>query len=437
MKKSLVLAMALTLGVAGTAFAANPFSDVPSDHWSYASVAKLAQAGVIQGYGDDTFRGDRNLTRYEMAEMVAKAMTKQDQLNAANKAMLEKLAAEYAAELKNLGVRVSNLEKYSDKVQINGEMRARYQDFSKDNSSNRAQLRTRLWLTGEVNDNWKAIAMLENVSDLAHNPGDAAPATDSGIANNGVNGTVKMERAYVEGRFGKAKVTAGRFSHTLAKAMVMDDLMNGVRVDYGDNKFGVGIFYGRTYAAGGSIFSYASAAEGFNRDAYGIEGKYNFKKLDIFGQYTRQDLKYRHDGINERADSNIAELGLAYKFDKNFNMFAEYIHGSKVNELADKTNGWAARLNYGTFNKNKKGSYNIYAQYFDVPAGADISGHSDFGFVTQKGGAGFGTKGWELGVDYAAQKNLRLHVSYGQGKTNANHDASKKDQIYTYATFYF
>ena len=40
MKKSLVLAMAMALGVSATAFAANPFSDVPASHWAYASVPK-------------------------------------------------------------------------------------------------------------------------------------------------------------------------------------------------------------------------------------------------------------------------------------------------------------------------------------------------------------------------------------------------------------
>ena len=76
MKKSLVLAMAMALGVTASAYAANPFSDVPAGHWAYDSISKLAAAGVIEGYGDDTFRGDRLMTRYEMAQIVAKAMAK-------------------------------------------------------------------------------------------------------------------------------------------------------------------------------------------------------------------------------------------------------------------------------------------------------------------------------------------------------------------------
>ena len=47
MKKSLVFAMAMALGVSATAFAANPFSDLPAGHWAYGAVAKLAAAGVL------------------------------------------------------------------------------------------------------------------------------------------------------------------------------------------------------------------------------------------------------------------------------------------------------------------------------------------------------------------------------------------------------
>lgn len=428
MKKSLILSMALTLGVAGTAFAANPFSDVPNDHWSYTSVAKLAQAGVIQGYGDDTFRGDRNLTRYEMAEMVGKAMTKQDQLNAANKATLEKLAAEYAVELKNLGVRVSKLEKHADNVQITGEMQYRYENFSKDsNSSNNQQLRTRLWVTGEVNDNWKAVAMLENISNLSDNP-------ISGDASSGSN--ISLERAYVEGNFNKLQVTAGRYEQTLGYAMVMDDLFNGIRLDYGDDNAKLGVFYGRPLTSNDLLGMFASdGANSAKLDLYGVEGSATFNKLDVFGQYSRLQGKMKN--VTD-LKSNIVELGLNYNFTDKVSLMAEYIHGSEINSLASKTNGWATRLNYGDFSRAKKGSYTVYAQYYDIPAGADLSGHGDFGTINQNGLAGaYGTKAWELGVDYAVQKNLQLHFSYGSGKTNANHDAEKKNQLYTYATFYF
>ena len=75
MKKTLVSALsaALVIGAASTTFAAaNPFSDVPRDHWAYDAVTQLAADGVVEGYGDGTYRGDRNITRYEMAQMTAR-----------------------------------------------------------------------------------------------------------------------------------------------------------------------------------------------------------------------------------------------------------------------------------------------------------------------------------------------------------------------------
>ncbi|MCI7261114.1 MAG: S-layer homology domain-containing protein, partial [Selenomonadales bacterium] len=96
MKKTLVSALttALVVGAASTTFAAtNPFSDVPADHWAYDAVSQLAADGVIEGYGDDTFKGDKNITRYEMAQMVAKAMAKTN-VSGNDKAILDKLAAE-------------------------------------------------------------------------------------------------------------------------------------------------------------------------------------------------------------------------------------------------------------------------------------------------------------------------------------------------------
>ena len=105
MKKTLLLAMTIAMGITASAYAANPFSDVPAGHWAYDAVNKLAAEGVVEGYPDGTYGGDRLMTRYEMAQIVAKAM--------ANGANVDKLAAEFADELDSLGVRGSKLGKES------------------------------------------------------------------------------------------------------------------------------------------------------------------------------------------------------------------------------------------------------------------------------------------------------------------------------------
>ena len=187
MKKSLVLAMAMALGVTASAYAANPFSDVPAGHWAYDSISKLAAAGIIEGYGDDTFRGDRLMTRYEMAQIVAKALAKG--------ANVDKLAAEFADELDALGVRVAALEKKSDNVKITGQARWRYRTDTKGTTTH--DLRTRLWFTGKVNDNWNYVSMIENTQTFNE-------------SNTGEDDKTYFQRAYLQGRLGGAKITAGR-----------------------------------------------------------------------------------------------------------------------------------------------------------------------------------------------------------------------------------
>ena len=134
MKKQHLMALAIAAAVssmASTGFAAssNPFDDVPADHWAYGAVSQLAKDGVIEGYGDNTFNGSKNITRYEMAQMVAKAMSKSNKQPVSNgdKELINKLEEEFGDELNNLGVRVANLEKSRDNLKWSGMFAQKYQ----------------------------------------------------------------------------------------------------------------------------------------------------------------------------------------------------------------------------------------------------------------------------------------------------------------------
>jgi len=110
--KKLVLVLVLVLAFSFTALA-NPFVDVPLNHWAYDNVQSLAAKGVIVGYPDGTFGGNRTMTRYEFAEAVAKALAYVEGMDfaaAEDVAILEKLAIEFADELASLGVTVADLE---------------------------------------------------------------------------------------------------------------------------------------------------------------------------------------------------------------------------------------------------------------------------------------------------------------------------------------
>ncbi len=111
-KKAMVAAiLAATTLSATTAFAAtNPFKDVPKDHWAYDAVNMLAKDGVLDGYGDGTFNGDKLMNRYEMAEIVSKALEKYDTARPADKGAIKKLSREFAAELKDMDARLTAVE---------------------------------------------------------------------------------------------------------------------------------------------------------------------------------------------------------------------------------------------------------------------------------------------------------------------------------------
>ncbi len=108
-------AATLLLGVERGAALATPFSDVPANHWAYQYIQSLAADGVIDGYPDGKFKGDRPLTRYEMAVVVARVIAKlqENTGKAPSKEDLDKLQKLVDAlkdELDALGVRVTNLE---------------------------------------------------------------------------------------------------------------------------------------------------------------------------------------------------------------------------------------------------------------------------------------------------------------------------------------
>jgi hypothetical protein len=109
-----IAAVLLMAGARGVAFA-TPFSDVPGNQWAYEYIQSLAADGVIDGYPDGTFKGDRPLTRYEMAVIVARVIAKlqENEGRGVSKEDLDKVQKLIDAlkdELDSLGVRVTNLE---------------------------------------------------------------------------------------------------------------------------------------------------------------------------------------------------------------------------------------------------------------------------------------------------------------------------------------
>lgn len=155
-----------------TVSAANPFTDVSSDDWAYQAVASLSDEGVIDGYPDGTFRGDKHVTRYEIAQIVARLMAKEDTLNASQKETLAKLSSQYANELKDLGVRIAELEKKRGATDLITELRVqsidRYDNVFKGNVQKHNEISTRVRLNTitPVNDRVHLYGQIETILDM-------------------------------------------------------------------------------------------------------------------------------------------------------------------------------------------------------------------------------------------------------------------------------
>lgn len=155
-----------------TVSAANPFTDVSADDWAYQAVASLSDEGVIDGYPDGTFRGDKHVTRYEIAQIVARLMAKEDTLNASQKETLAKLSSQYANELKDFGVRIAELEKKRGATDLITELRVqsidRYDNVFKGNVQKHNELSTRVRLNTitPVNDRVHLYGQIETILDM-------------------------------------------------------------------------------------------------------------------------------------------------------------------------------------------------------------------------------------------------------------------------------
>lgn len=82
------------------------FPDVPANHWAYEYVTALHKAGILEGYPDGTFSGDRMMTRYEFAAIVYRAIMAGAASNPAlnRDGTLDKLAKEFSSEMKYIRI---------------------------------------------------------------------------------------------------------------------------------------------------------------------------------------------------------------------------------------------------------------------------------------------------------------------------------------------
>ena len=386
MKKILAIAAAAALTAGVSAYAANPFSDVSPDDWAYQAVSDLSDQGVVEGYPDGTFKGERNMTRYELAQVIARLMAREDQLNAEQKATLDKLAGEYADELANLGVRVSNLEKKVGNISWFGDARMRWKEKGYNTDGSRKadgwDGRMRINAKAQVNDSTYVRGRFTSNMNFKDDDADA---------------NTKMDVLFVHHQFGdKVGMNLGRNFLTLGQTgMYYDDFFDGAQLFIGDSKLTLEAGYGRMNT---------------------WINDYGQKKDDtvyarLYGQTGRigYDAEYiKTVGAADADKKSIWGAGLTVGVTDAVDIFGDFY---KNTEPKGDPQMWTAGLGFGHYNLKKPGTFRVAAQYVRNEAGAYFGGSTYTAFPASSL-LNVDSKFWLANADVVLAKNVRLHGEY-------------------------
>ena len=395
MNKKLVASLVATMAVGATAFAANPFVDVPSDSWAYNSVVELANSGIIQGVDGVHFQGERNITRYEAAEIVAKAMAHEDRANAEQRALINRLADEFSDELNNLGVRVSNLEDRVGNVKLTGDARVRYMKQGKTLKNDDSwQFRGRLRANAKINDRADAVLGMEYNTNFGYNTAASASASSAGKDH------FYVDRAYVNYALDnghKWNAMVGRYDYELGNNMglIYGNNFDGAQLKFADNKMAATVGYGK----------FKEGTLNDSKTAYGeLEGFFGGGSVagSAVGVY------YNDFNASSGVSAGDAKVWGAYaslNFAKKFNLNAEAYRVNYDKASVADADGFAAKLKYGKAKFDTPKSWDLWVNYINIEDGAaDDSGTGSWRTNVNN------TKGWAAGADYTFAKNAQLQV---------------------------
>ena len=410
MKKILALAAVAALTAGVSAYAANPFSDVTPDDWAFQAVSDLSVQGVVEGYPDGSFKGERNMTRYELAQIIARLMAKEDQLNAEQQATLDKLAGEYADELANLGVRVANLEKKVGNISWSGDARMQYQRRS--DKKDYFNGRMRINVEGQVNDQVTVNGRFGTDVDLKGNDPDIDDG-NTGMDRINAKWTPNDATYVTVGRQGVALDVTGTFWDE-------DAVFDGVAAGWDNGKVGVEAGYGRFKSAEneGEGWSTTDKTEAW----YGKLTGHIADAADVSAFYLKNAQK-QDKGAQVGENASAWGAGLSYGIG-DFTVDGDYV--KTQNTKGGDAALWTAGLTYGEVDTDKVGSWSLGAHYVKADNGSMFLGCSALDMGDQLDYAWDNDADvhfWAAKLGVAVQKNVELDAYYNfAAKASGNVD---------------
>jgi len=408
MKKTLstAIALALSLGITGTALASDSFSDVPKDHWSYSAIDQLAKDGIISGYGDGTFAGDRLMSRYEMASVVAKAMDHLKNANPADQALVEKLEREYVGELDTLNKRVTtnendikDLKARVDNVMLSGFVRAKYDNDSA-NALGAENNNKHFYMDFEgkmkVADQWDAHFQSETRKGYTTNQ-----SWRTKQSSDDQDGTI--QRIWVEGKTGTLGVTLGtKWWGYGFQNVIMGHAADGVQLDYNlTPDWKASVFNLRPRQGG--LVTLNDGDNGSDTTLYGgqLMGKlgHNLEAALVYGANTNKNNIQGHI-------SRWGEVDLRTQAAKNVKLTATYARTNADNNNTSQE----YRIDYKGTDLKHVGSFGSYARFMKFDKYGDVSHDDEWCSLPTN------MKGWVLGVTYVPFQNVQWETFYSKQK---------------------
>ena len=436
---ALVSALILSTGAASAATADQLYSDVPQDHWAIAAVTKLSNDGIVTGYGDGTFRGDRAITRYEMAQMVASARTHSEKASKEDRALIDRLSKEFSDELSSIGVRVNNLEKKSDNVKISGVFCNKAMAGTYDEHT---WWEKELFLNvdGNVGDGWNVHGGVDWKwgSSEGWNK-EKSFSDDYGTSSKEVNAAIY--HLYARGPIGKGlNTTIGLFTPGLQDGVVSNARVKGVEVDYAMNKdTSLHAYTGMVYEKNADLSSPWSA--GFIRNG----GRYDFSRNSAGTGWANDDSLQVHGFSIEHSFTPKTSAGLGYYSLKSPNAYDDSRLGIVALNLRQNL---AENVDLTTFYSHgnqgyQTKAYDIKFVYNGSPWGSKRWGGSlgyrylgsDALIMSSivNGSEKPGSKGLEASLWYHFTKNIQLQNYFFFGKAI---DQSYADKYNNHTAFF-
>lgn len=393
MKKNLVLigAMVLAFGACNIASAAT-LVDVPTNNWAYGAVKQLAADGIVEGYGDGKFYGDKSMTRYEFATIIARAIDKEDKVSAADKALIEKLATEYKNELTNLGVRVKALEDKNGQLQIDGDLRLRDDQQSNGSTYNDKHMNMDLKATFQINDNWAVKAESEwqrqfNDPAIGDTAGYNANNTSPGAINS------QTEQLYVTGMIDGATLKLGKQDYNPVYGLSFDTQIQMGAATFG-NVVKATLADGKT--DGMAEFRAIDANWAMSKNTHIAAG---YQKLIATSAPVDPSAKYSSLGFDTRVANDLVLTAAAGKSDA-----TTYNKATLV------------KLQYKEADPSKVNSNDFFVSYKNIHSNAVYLDKSPNGVNTEDRVLDINFKGVRVGYEFVPEKNVKVAAWYMTGK---------------------